>query len=182
MFQSQIVSLVPDGEFDTAYGHMYAFMATLADGQVGSVNAKTQVPPYGVGHTVAYDITGERNGVAKLKIDAHPKPETVFAQRVQPIGAVIQPVAPQPIPAIPRPLVAPATPPKPIPPVLRNGQTVGMAVKLAGDIIMHNQRAKAEPVDLPHLSRDLVAIAEAVMEASHSLETKTPLIDSDVPF
>jgi hypothetical protein len=183
MFQSQVTSITPDGEFDSAYGHLYAFQVAFADGQVGQVNSKTNPPPYGVGSVVGYDITGSRNGIDKLKVSARPAPGTIFAQRVPSVAAAPIP----PFPANPRPSPAPAAPqqpPKPLPAPaphqgLLNGATVGMAVKLAGDILMHNARADAKPVDLPNLARDLKAIAECVIDASHAIETGKELTPDD---
>lgn len=179
MFQSQIASIIPDGSFPTQYGQLFAFIVSFTDGKTGQANAKSATPPYRVGDVVGYDITGQKpNGTLKIKITTNISPTAPI--QINPAA----PIQPNPGPAmfVPRK-------PEPTPPATaggpaaapRDGRTVGMALKLAGDILMHNARSKAAEVDLPHLARDLKAVAECVLDASYALEHRAELSE-DVPY
>lgn len=69
-----------------------------------------------------------------------------------------------------------------------NGQTVGMAVKAAVDILIHNAGAvdgPAAPVDLPTLQKKVETIAMTIISASRRLEAgkvAAPDPGEDVPF
>ena len=86
----------------------------------------------------------------------------------------------------PTPLPAPQTPKTPTlpPPTSRTapeGQTIGMAVKLAGDVLMHNARCEGKPVDLASLSGHLWEVAGAIIEACDGLKTGVKPTDA-LPF
>jgi len=202
MFQATVANLTPDGQFDTPNGHFFGFMVTMSDGMVGTANAKSNPPPWANGQPIGYDIVGERNGIPKLKIDARPKPGTIFSQRVLPVGQVLPPVvanvtpttpsgipqqaAQRPIVAYPMPAASPTASPMahsgPAARIAPQGASVGMSINNAVEILIYNAKCKAEPVDLPHLALHIKAVAEAILEASHSLETGEALKAEEIPF
>lgn len=72
----KIASIKPDGKpWESQYGPMYPFYVVFQDGAAGTVNSKTETPPYKVGDEVGYEITGKSpKGVPKLKIDRKADP------------------------------------------------------------------------------------------------------------
>ena len=70
MKTARITSITPDGEFDTSFGHLWAFIVALDDGTEGQANCKKNTPPFRVGDSVGYEVTGTSpQGTTKLKID-----------------------------------------------------------------------------------------------------------------
>ena len=61
-----------------------------------------------------------------------------------------------------------------------NGQTVGMAVNNAVEILIHNAKANAAPVDLPSLQARVEDVAWILIQASKRLESGS--IESEPPF
>jgi hypothetical protein len=72
----KITNIKSDGKpWESQYGTMYPLYVVLEDGGAGTTNSKTEVPPYKVGDSVGYDITGSTpRGVPKIKITRNPKP------------------------------------------------------------------------------------------------------------
>lgn len=160
---SKVINLEPTGEqpFNSQHGLLYPFRVTFADGTTGIVNAKAQKgPAYSKGDMVGYEVTGEFQGVKKIKVDKKAAE-----------GHVPQADAPNPTPsAAPQGRQATPAPPQ----VSRGapeGQTIGMAIKLAGDILIRNSVHSGHPVDLESLSSDLWEVAGAIIEAGDGLKT-----------
>lgn len=128
-----ITDMQEDGTFNSAHGLLYQFYITFDDGTVGQANAKSQQPPYGVGAEVGYDITGQYPGGNKLKIYANPEKAQQFAQE-RPQAA---PRRQNPPPATNRP-VAQRSPQGTPAGGQVNGQTVGMAMKEALNLLCGN--------------------------------------------
>ena len=159
-----IVSITPSGEapYQSSYGMLHSFMVTFASGVSGRVNAKSPAgPPYKPGQAVWFNVEGQTpQGVNRIKVDAMTPPPQA-------------PAVPQPPPAVP---AQPAQPRQPLPRMLPQGATVGMAINNAVQIIIANSKVSKEGlVNLPTLARDVKAIAESILEASHALETRTEL-------
>jgi hypothetical protein len=158
-----VINATGEAPFQSAHGPLYSFMVTLSDGVCGKVNAKSQSgPAYSVGDAVGYEVTGNFQGTNKLKIDKKaaiglPVPQT---PNPTPSAALIPPKTAQ----LPSPTIQGAR-------IEPRGDTIGMALKLAGDILMHNQRVKAEQIDLPSLSGHLWEVASAILEAGEGLRT-----------
>lgn len=119
---SIITNIERAGGFDLDDGgYMFTNRVTFQDGNYGTANTKTEVPPYRVGDTMDYAITGNHRGTPKFKIT---KPGGRFGAPQQPSPA--QP--PQP------PRQPPQSPPmRPnVPAIIPvNGATVGMAMNQA---------------------------------------------------
>lgn len=188
---SRITQLVEDGTWESNYGLMYQFLVTFEDGGHGQSKAKAKVPPYRVGDEVGYEYTGTYPKGQKLKITAKPygdgarpaqQPATAAAR---PPARAAQPArAPAPRPAAPAPQNAPAGRAD----GTINGQTVGMAVKAAVDLIIHNAQAgkgegePIQPVDLVLLQNDVESIATSLILASRNLEAGKLAEPEDVPY
>ena len=164
---SRIVSITPDGTYQSAYGLLHQQKVAFEDGTVGQANAKSPTPPYRVGDIMDYLVTGSYPGGQKLKIT---KPQ---------LPQLPQTPNPTPIPA-PQP-PKPTTLPPPTSRTAPEGQTIGMAVKLAGDVLMHNARCEGKPVDLASLSGHLWEVAGAIIEACDGLKTGVKPTDA-LPF
>ena len=144
---------------------LYTFLVSFSDGVSGYVNAKSQQgPAIKVGQQLWYNIVGQTpNGVNRIKTDIKTPPPPQA------------PAVPQPPPVAP-PQAQPAQPRQPLPRMLPQGATVGMAINNAVQIIIANSKVSKEGlVNLPTLARDVKAIAESILEASHALETRTEL-------
>ena len=169
---AKVTAISPTGEapYQSAHGPLYSFIVTLSDGVSGKVNAKSpDKPAYSVGDAVGYEVTGNFQGQNKLKIDKK------AAQGLP----VPQTPNPTPLPA-PQPPKTPSLPP-PTSRTAPEGQTIGMAVKLAGDVLMHNARCDGRPVDLASLSGHLWEVAGAIIEACDGLKTGVKPTDA-LPF
>ncbi len=109
---STITAIKPNGSFPSAHGDasglMYKFIVSFADGASGEVNAKSPTPYYKVGEQIAYQVTGEFQGISKFKISklnspmpqpaggpdpAKFVPQEAFRPNVQPITGVNGPTA-----------------------------------------------------------------------------------------
>lgn len=179
---SRIADIQPDGTWNSQHGLLYQILVTFEDGFTGQANAKSQIPPYALGDEVAYEVTGSYPKGQKIKITKD------LAQA----GNVPRnpPQTRQPAPQTRAPVPSRPTPPPPT--QIRsngpagssvNGQTVGMAVKLAGDILLHAATAESLPVDLSTLQDRLVNIASEIIRASQRLESGQLTPDSqDVPY
>lgn len=69
---SKVTSIAATGKepYASAHGLLYEFKVAFSDGVSGVVNAKAATgPAYKVGEMVGYEITGEFNGVNKVKVD-----------------------------------------------------------------------------------------------------------------
>ena len=154
---------------------LYTFLVSFSDGVSGYVNAKSQQgPAIKVGQQLWYNIVGQTpNGVNRIKTDIKtPPPQAPAVPQLPPPQA---PAVPQPPPVAP-PQAQPAQPRQPMPRLLPQGATVGMAINNAVQIIIANSKVSKEGlVNLPTLARDVKAIAESILEASHALETRTEL-------
>jgi len=166
-----IQSITPTGEppymnpAHPEYGPLYPFRVVFTSGFTGIVNAKSAVgPSYRAGSQVGYEITGQHpSGMAKIKVDS--KAGQFGAPAVQP--AVPQP-PPAPAPALP---AGTALPPPP--------QAIGMVVKAAVDIIIHNAKTEPQPVDLPTLRFKVVQIGRELLAAGDDLSKPEK---EDVPY
>lgn len=65
---SQVTAITYQNQWSGSQGIMHTSSVTLSDGVCGTANHKNQAPPYKVGETVEYQITGDFRGVPKLKI------------------------------------------------------------------------------------------------------------------
>lgn len=81
---AQITAITYENQWNGSQGIMHTSAVTLSDGVYGTANHKNQTPPYRVGETVEYQITGDFRGVSKLKIGkpqsqgqqgGHPQPQ-----------------------------------------------------------------------------------------------------------
>lgn len=182
MNTSRIISLTPDGSFQSAHGPLYAFLLELEDGRRGQANSKNQAPPYQVGDVVYYEVTGQGPKGDKLKVSKNP-PQGGFAPSATPAPAAYRAQTP-PTPAqmsnlAPEPRKAQGNG--------LNGATVGMAIKAAVDIVIQNARASEqfETIDLPSLQHKVEQIAASLIAASLRLEQGKVKIDVDaepVPY
>lgn len=73
MTQATLTSCQSNGTWNASHGLMYSFEVQLSDGTSGECNSKSEQPPYSVGDTVWYEITGQTpRGANKLKVSARP--------------------------------------------------------------------------------------------------------------
>ena len=172
---SKVISIIPIDEtpFESSYGLLYPFTVTFSDGTTGKANAKDpKGPPYKIGEMVGYEITKVVNGRNILKVDkkaaenasgtvANPpneKAKAVQGQRTtQEVGSHVQANLPL-------------------------GQTVGMAINNAVQILKHNASTGGQAIDLPNLQRDVEQVALSLIAASRRLETGKVTTEDDVPY
>lgn len=67
---AQITKILPNGNFTTANGQFFSFHVEF-DGNANALyeaNAKSAEPRWKVGDTIWYVVTGERQGIKKVKI------------------------------------------------------------------------------------------------------------------
>lgn len=181
---ARIVRIEPDGKpFTTQNGTFYPYVVGFDDHRSGQANSKSNPPPWKVGEVVGYDVTGQTpRGADKFKITRNPDPKMgTFtgqpeADRSNPDLEAASVPAPQ---KDTRSHAQPSNPPKSsqnagnsLPVNLPHGATVGMAVKLAGDMLL---------AENPKLINDenwdvrVRATAYRLIEICRSLETDTPL-------
>ena|ERR1700690_942491 len=167
-----IVSVTATGEppYPSQYGPFYKFLVFLSDGVSGKVNAKNaNGPSYKPGQPVGYTISGNHNGVNDLKIDA---------KAAQGAGVVVMPAVPaQPI--IPLQVAQSAAMPQSplaqsVPPITQPhgeaGPRQGMWINNGMQVILHNAKAVAEPIDMATLPQTLWEVASLIKEADLALQ------------
>ena len=114
---ARITKLEPTGQFESQYGPLFKFVVYLDDNNYGTTNAKSNNPWYKVGTEVSYEVSGNFKGTPTFKIG---KPDSAAPQRS---------VAPAPVQSDVS--HAPTIQTSPI-----NGASVGMAIKMAMDILL----------------------------------------------
>ena len=73
MTQATLQACQANGTWNASHGVMYSFEVQMSDGTSGECNSKSEQPPYSVGDTVWYEITGQTpRGANKLKVSARP--------------------------------------------------------------------------------------------------------------
>lgn len=115
-----VSKIQPTGEppYQSKHGPLYSFLVAFDDGLMGKVNAKNQAgPAYKVGDRVGYEVTGEYQGLANIKVDKK------AAEQAGSPPSNSSPVPGQRMPDGSEPN-SPAV----------HGATVGMAVKAALDL------------------------------------------------
>lgn len=82
---SRILSLAPDGRppYSSSNGLLYGQRISFEDGAVGLVNTKTATPPYRVGDTMSYEITGKAGQNNKMKVSKPKDGSAPQSQRQQ---------------------------------------------------------------------------------------------------
>lgn len=171
MIQSaQITRLDPDGKppYQSQNGPLYGFRVEFDNGQGGLVNSKSQTPPYGLGQTVYYEVTGQVGRMDKLKISKNP-----------PQGA--PQMAPPAQPAVPfrsasmmssRELTEhiAVNPAEPIKPVF--GATVGLGINQALDLLTRdlNHDERVERIVSPVFWHSVHEVASDIIRVSRHLE------------
>ena len=119
------------------------------------MNAKeANGPAYRVGDVVGYEITKNVNGVNIIKVDKK--------------AATAPGAAPAQVANPPTPRHDPAA--------------IGMSLKLAGDVLMHNARAAAVPIDLASLAGNLWEVANSILEAGNGLASGVKPKMDEAPF
>lgn len=193
---AKIVRITPDGAaFTTAHGTFYPFVVGMDDGHAGQANSKGNPPPWKVGEIVGYEVTGQSpRGQDKFKITRNPDPS---------MGTYYPPGGPtEDMPGDPpsEPYTAPtlrppsqftpaAVKPRSLPQIdrpehsrlrvnLPNGATVGMAIKLAGDLQLANNPAFLSDEEW---AVRLHGVASRIIAISRALENDTPL-ESNIHF
>lgn len=152
---SKITNIVPDGSFESAHGTLYAFTVTFDDGTIGNANAKAAKPPYSIGDMVGYDITGQdKRGNNKLKIDR---------KAAQQAGALPPQAQAQATPATTQP------PSNPHAPLMINGQTVGMAINNAVEVL-RSMGVDYGQIKDGEFAKAVHEIASQLIRVSHKLE------------
>jgi len=190
----KITNIKPDGKpWESQYGLMYPFYVVLEDGGAGTTNSKTEQPPYKVGDSVGYDITGSTpRGVPKIKITRNPKPgegtvwtpndenpELESAQQApvqrQGYGADNRQALKYEVHGAPKAVEAPRNA------VPVHGATIGGALARAVDMWMHVRPAGSGQIpeqqdfeDIEKITRGLVAVQLRIEE--------DPNNEAGVPF
>ena len=180
MIISKVIAISPTGEppYKSQYGLLYPFTVTFSDGTFGKVNAKeANGPAYRVGDVVGYEITKNVNGVNIIKVDkkAATAPGAAPAQVANPPTPTAQ--------AVPGQRAAPAVPTAHVQSIHRHDPAaIGMSLKLAGDVLMHNARAAAVPIDLASLAGNLWEVANSILEAGNGLASGVKPKMDEAPF
>ena len=192
---ARIVRITPDGAaFTTANGTFYPFQVGFDDQRAGQANSKSNPPPWKVGESVGYEVTGQTpRGADKFKIKRNPEPND---------GHYNPPAQDRSNPDLEAAGgTSPGNPPpyRPAPQTARQssqnrhaepsegaslkvnlplGQTVGMAIKLAGDLQLALDPKFLANEDWP---ARLHAVAGQIIAISRALENDTPL-ENAPPF
>ena len=178
MQTEKIVNITGPGEpYESQFGTLYPFVIQFESGLLGKANSKSQRYPMAIGSVVGVEINGQTpDGYAKIKVHKTPPPPMAAPQAWgnRPPPPIALPPH-QAVPATPAPLPAPPAPQPPTRPAFEP-QAVGMALKLAGDVLIRNSYANKDGVvDLPNLARNLKAIAESVLEAGRAIQNGTEI-------
>lgn len=153
---ARITKLEPTGTFESQYGPMFKFVVYLDDNNYGTTNAKSNQPWYKVGTEVSYEVSGNFKGTPTFKIG---KPDPSSPQR-----------SASPAPVQSEVFQAPPSQTAPI-----NGQTVGMAMKEALNILLeglaHDERiAKIQEASfwaaVMELASDIIRVSR-YLESGH---------------
>ena len=169
MIQSaQITRLDPDGKppYQSQNGPLYGFRVEFDNGQGGLVNSKSQTPPYGVGQTVYYEVTGQVGKLNKLKISKNPPMgQPQFAEPAQSAPNTAPRMAPMPVPQVHIPSTV-----EPLKPVF--GATVGMAINQALDLLTRdlNHDERVERIVAPVFWHSVHEVASDIIRVSRHLE------------
>ncbi len=170
MNTSRITSLAPDGRppYASKNGLLYGYRIAFEDGAAGLVNTKTEIPPYKVGDSMTYEITGKAGQNDKMKVS---KPKD-GAWTPPPAVQLAPPHDPDRLPGLPEHQPAKVT---------VHGATVGMAVKEA--IALANARAgdgKVMHPDQTDFWGKVHQYASAIIRLSNALEhgNLTPALGS----
>lgn len=177
---ARIISIKPDGTWNSQNGLMYQLLVTFDNNVTGQANAKSPTPPYKVGDEVGYEIKGTYPGGTKIKITAEPygKGGRSGGQQSQAPAresrATAQPAQRQQERRQEQPPARDESRGNVI-----MGVTVGMAINNAVQILMSNARARQGHndegtlhglVELSTLQTDIEQIALEILEASYRLE------------
>ncbi len=191
---ARIVRITPDGAaFTTANGTFYPFQVGFDDQRAGQANSKSNPPPWKVGEIVGYEVTGQApRGADKFKIKRNPEPNDghynppaqdrsnpdLEAATPRSTGNPPQVVSSTDPSRVEARTVARNSPSEALKVNLPNGQTVGMAIKLAGDIMLAQDPAIFRQ---PNWDNTMRGIAQQIINVSRSIENDTPL-EEQPPF
>lgn len=167
MIQSaQITRLDPDGKppYQSQNGPLYGFRVEFDNGQGGLVNSKSQTPPYGLGQTVYYEVTGQVGRMDKLKISKNP-PQGA-PQMAPPAQVVAKPFPPL---KTAEQIISESQAER-ITPVF--GATVGMAINQALDLLTRdlNHDERVERIVTPVFWHSVHEVASDIIRVSRHLE------------
>lgn len=144
---------------------LYPFLVYFEDNTHGSVNSKSETPPYRVGESVGYEVTGNFKGVSKLKITRNPQQQGQPAKWTPPAPVT------KPFPKLPQTDADfDAAYVESIKPVF--GATVGMAMNQAIEILTssltHDERV--ERISNPVFWGSVHEVASDVIRVARELE------------
>lgn len=161
MIAKKITSITPNGNpwGEPPNGPLYPFKLEFEDGMRGVANSKSQTPPYKVGDTVGVEVTGQdARGNNKLKIDRK------WPQNNQGAGgSAFVPTSSQ------NPVKPQETASNAGAATMINGQTVGMAIGRAVDVLKIADYPSAQIFDGTFV-QDVYELASQIIRISYKLE------------
>ena len=176
---ARITKLEPTGTFESQYGPLFKFVVYLDDNNYGTTNAKSNTPWYKVGTEVSYEVSGNFKGTPTFKI-GKPDPSAPQHLAVTPQKAKSSHRDPilrevymggDDISSSPVQSEVHQSPPSQTAPI--NGQTVGMAMKEALNILLeglaHDERIAK--IQEPSFWASVMELASDIIRVSHYLES-----------